>query len=252
MNSISMNGVPMKIRLLFAVVLGLALGTVSAQGQGQRGGPGGWGGGMGAGNGMTGTVTEVAIDHYTIKTDTGETYTVHFSANTRIMKQTVQRRSEGGEGGNSEPAAPQKLNPADIKVGDVVAAMGEVDAAAKSVGAMMVVQIDPERAKQMREMRANYGKTWLMGKVTAINETKIALQGTVDNAAHAFVANEDTSFRKRREYMTLADLQVGDMVRVEGAVKDGIFVATLVNVMGMPQGGMPAVPHDAAPAPQPK
>jgi hypothetical protein len=104
----------------------------------------------------------------------------------------------------------------------------------------------------MREMRANYGKTWLMGKVTAINETKITLQGTVDNAAHAFVANEDTSFRKRREYMTLADLQVGDMVRVEGTVKDGIFVATLVNVMGMPPGGMPAVPHDAAPAPQPK
>jgi hypothetical protein len=240
----------MKVRLLFAVVLGLALGTVSAQGQ--RVGSGGWGGGMGAGNGMTGTVTEVATDHYAIKTDTGETYTVHFSANTRILKQMVQRRSEGGEGGNSEPAAPQKLNPADIKVGDVVAAMGEVDAAAKSVGAMMVVQIDPERAKQMREMRANYGKTWLMGKVTAINETKIALQGTVDNAAHAFVANEDTSFRKRREYMTLADLQVGDMVRVEGAVKDGIFVATLVNVMGMPPGGMPAVPHDAAPATQPK
>jgi hypothetical protein len=242
----------MKVRLLFAVVLGLSLGAASAQGQGQHVGPGGWGGPMGGGNGMTGTVTEVAADHYTIKTDTGETYTVHFSANTHILKQTVQHRGEGGEGGNSEPAAPQKLNPADIKVGDVVAAVGEVDAAAKSVGAMMVLQIDPERAKQMREMRANYGKTWLMGKVTAINETKITLQGTVDKAAHIFVANEDTGFRKRREYMTLADLQVGDMVRVEGAVKDGIFVATLVNVMGMPPGGMPAVPPNGAPASEPK
>jgi len=242
----------MKVRLLFAVVLGLALGAASVQGQGQRGGPGGWGGGMGAGNGMTGTVTEVASDHYTIKTEAGDIYTVHISANTRILKQTAQHRGEGGESGNREQSAPQTLKSTDIKVGDVVAAIGDVDAAVKSVGAMMVVQIDPERAKQMREMRGNYGKTWLMGKVTAINETKITLQGTVDSATHAFVANEDTSFRKRREPITLADLQVGDMVRVEGAVKDGIFVAASVSVMGMPPGGMPAVPRDAAPAPQPR
>ena len=37
-----------------------------------------------------GTVTQVAADHYTIKIDSGETYTVHFSANTRIVKQTAQ------------------------------------------------------------------------------------------------------------------------------------------------------------------
>jgi hypothetical protein len=239
----------MKVRLLFAVVAGLALCATSVQGQGQRGGRGGWGGAMGAGSGITGIVTEVAADHYTIKTEAGETYTIHFSANTRILKQTVQRR---GEGGNREPSAPQTLKSTDIKVGDAVAAVGEVDAAAKSVGAMMVVQIDPERAKQMREMRASYGKTWLMGKVTVINETKVTLLGTVDNAARAFVADENTSFRKRREPITLADLQVGDMVRVEGAVKEGIFVAASVSVMGMPPGGMLAVPRDAAPAPQPR
>ncbi len=32
---------------------------------------GGWGGGMGAGRGLYGTVTEVAADHYTIKTELG-------------------------------------------------------------------------------------------------------------------------------------------------------------------------------------
>jgi len=42
------------------------------------------------------------------------------------------------------------------------------------VGAVVVLQLDPERAKQIREMEANFGKTWLMGKVTAINETKSA------------------------------------------------------------------------------
>jgi hypothetical protein len=99
---------------------------------------------------------------------------------------------------------------------------------------------------------ASYGKTWLQGKVTAINETKVTLLGMVDNAAHTFVADEDTTFRKRREPITLADVQVGDMVRVEGAVKDGIFVAASVAVMGMPPGGTPSVPRDAAPAPQPR
>ena len=128
--------------------------------------------------------------------------------------------------------------------------MGEVDAAAKSVGAVVIAQLDPERARQMREMRANYGKTWLMGKVTAINETKVTLLGSVDNAAHAFVADEDTTFRKRREPITLADVHAGDVVRVEGAVKDGIFIAASVAVMVMPQGG--TVSRDAAPAPQPK
>jgi hypothetical protein len=72
----------------------------------------------------------------------------------------------------------------------------------------------------------------------------------VDNAAHAFVADEDTTFRKRREPITLADVHAGDTVRVEGAVKDGIFIAASVAVMVMPQGG--TVPHDASPAPQPR
>jgi len=251
----------MKLRLISAIVVGLALGAASAQvaptappsgqgqgqGQGQRGGgrgPMGWG--MGGGGGLTGTVTEVAADHYTIKTDAGESYTVHISANTRIMKQVVQRTGAGG--GNP----PQALKATDIKVGDVVAALGEVDAAAKSIGAMAVLQIDPERAKQMREMQANYGKTWLMGKVTAINETKVTLEGSLDKAAHTFVADENTTFRKRRDPITLADIQVGDMVRAEGAVKDGIFVAASVSVMGMPPGGMPMVPREGAPAPQGK
>ena len=232
-----MNWLAMRIRFLFAIVFGVAL-TMTAFSQdansGQRGG-----------GGITGTVTEVAADHYIIKTDGGETYTIHFSANTRIMKQTVRQRGEGG--GNP----PQPLKSTDIKVGDAVAALGEVDAAAKSVGAVVVLQLDPERAKQIREMQANFGKTWLMGKVTAINETKVSIFAAVDNAAHAFVADENTTFRKRREPITLADLQVGDRVRVEWAVKDGIFVAASVTVMGMPPGATPSVPRDAAPAPQP-
>jgi hypothetical protein len=248
----------MNNRLLSAIVFGLAL-TLAATAQdanprGGRGGRGGGGGfGMGGGAGITGSVTEIAADHYTIKTDAGDTYTVHFSVNTRIVKQLIRQRGEGAEGMSADGGnPPQMLKPTDIKVGDAIGVMGEVDEAAKSVGAVVIALIDPERARQMREMRANYGKTWLQGKVTAINETKVTLFSMMDNAAHTFVANEDTTFRKHREPITLADVQVGDVVRAEGAVKDGIFVASSVAVMGVPPGGTPNVPRDAAPSPQPK
>ncbi len=119
-------------------------------------------------------------------------------------------------------------------------ARGEVDAASKSVGAIMVVKIDPERAREMREMEASFGKTWLVGRVKAVQDTKVTLESPVDNAEHTFVADENTSFRKRREPVTLADLAVGANVRVEGAVKEGVFVATSVMVMGPPVNGGPA------------
>ena len=279
----------MKIGILSAVVLSLAFsastfaqdsGTPApAQqnnggggGYGQRGyGRGGYGGGMGmgGGRGFMGTVTEVAADHYTVKTEAGETYTVHFSANTRIVKQVAgmggggrrgggQGRGEGqgqgggqgggmgqGMGGGGNP--PQPIKATDIKVGDAIGAMGEVDAAAKQVGAVVIVQMDPERAKQMMEMQANYGKTWIQGKVTAIDGVKVTVMGVVDNAPHPFVADENTTFRKRRDPITLADIQVGDMVRAEGALKDGTFTATSVSVMVMPQGGGPNVPRAGSP-----
>jgi len=273
----------MKIGFLSAAVLSLAFSAFAiaqdsnspapAQqnngggGYGQRGnGRGGFGGGMGmvGGRGFMGTVTEVAADHYMVKSETGETYIVHFSVNTRIMKQVGggfgggDRRGGGqgpgggeGQGGGQGQGGgmgrggnpPQPIKATDIKVGDAIGAMGEIDTAAKSVGAVVIVQMDPERARQMMELQANYGKTWLQGKVTAIDGVKVTVLGVMDNAPHAFVADENTTFRKRRDPITLADIQVGDMVRAEGAVKDGAFTATTVNVMGMPPAGGPGGPE---------
>jgi len=276
----------MKLCALVPALIGLALAiaasaqdaptppaTSSSQPQAQvqgRGGGRGWGVGGGMARGLMGTVTEVAADHYTIKTETGETYTVHYSANTRIMKQparpqgaAVERGGQAGQGGGQGSGQgagwgaggggnpPTPLKSTDIKVGDAITAMGDVDAAAKSVGATTVMQIDPERARQMREMQANYGKTWIMGKVTAIDGVKVTLMGAIDNTPHSFVADENTTFRKRRDPITLADIQVGDSIRVDGAVKDGSFVATAVNAMGPPPPGAPSGPRNAAPPPPP-
>ena len=60
-------------------------------------------GGFPGGNGVLGTVTEVTADHYTIKTDAGESYTVHYSVNTRILKQAPGQGQGRRQGAAAEP-----------------------------------------------------------------------------------------------------------------------------------------------------
>jgi len=252
----------MRIGLPLAVVLGLALSAAvygQDQGQGQSQGPpagqngGGYGqrggrgmgGGMGMmGRGVSGTVTAESSGQFTVKTFEGETYTVNYSANTRMMKMRGgmgRGRGQGGGGGYGGGGnPPEQIKASDIKVGDAIMARGETDASAKTVGATVIALMDPEMAKRMEAMAASYGKTWLMGRVTAVDGVKVTLMGSEDNAAHAFVANENTDFRERRNPITLADVKVGDMVRVDGAVQNGVFTATTVNVMRMPEGGPPS------------
>jgi len=206
-----------------------------AQGsQGAEPGGRGWGRGLGMGNGVMGTVTGVAGDHFDVKNMAGETWTIHYSVNTWIMKQRSQPDAATGQQRPTGGYGRQPIKATDIKVGDAILAGGEVDQSAKSVGAIGVILLDPDRASQMRELQAEYGKTWLAGRVTAINDTTITLQGNMDSDSHTFVADENTRFRRHREPITLADLQVGDNLRVAGAIKDGQFVAATVVVM-MPQ-----------------
>jgi hypothetical protein len=234
----------MRLRILCVLVMAGAVGTVCAQG-----GPSGQGGsgsqsgrergaGMwGEGRGTVGTVTAIAADHFTLKTELGETYSIFYSVNTRFMKQQPGPRRRPTDD-SAERTPPTPIKAADIHVGDAIAAGGDVDTAARTVGAVMVMLIDPERAKEMRAMEANYGKTWLMGRVTAIDldNARVTLEGGPDKAKHTFTADENTTFRKRREPITLGDIKTGDMVRVEGAVKDGVFVAASVAAMGTPPG----------------
>jgi hypothetical protein len=238
-------------------------GAGNTGGYGQRGGRGGM-----MGRGLMGVVTEVAADRYTIKTETGDVYTVLFTANTRIFKQPSGARGPGGEGGGQGAGGgygrgdrgnpPQEIKATDIKVGDSLRVMGEIDTTAKSVTAMRIVQLDPEAAKRMQQEAASFGKTWLQGKVTAIDGATLTLTGMLDNAAHTVVADENTTFRRRRDPVTLADIHVGDTIRVEGAMKNGVFAATTVNLGGSaggpggpPPDGQAGPPPDAPPGPPP-
>lgn len=247
----------MKVGVVSAVVLGLALGgaamaqeggTASAAGQHLGGGvPGAF---M---YGLEGKVTEAAADHYILKTDAGVVYTVRFSANTHFVDPSGMHRTgeESSMTGSTPTGRPKQLQPSQIKVGDSIAVIGQLDPHARTMGAMSVIKMDPQREKAMREMHANYGKTWLQGKVTGVAGGKITLTGALDHAEYTFVVDAHTQFRMHRQAATASDIHVGDIVRAEGGVQNGSFTAASVMVMRMPR-HITAVPfHGGATPSQP-
>ncbi len=232
-----MGGVRLRRVRLWAVC-GLLLASVAvtpvrlkAQEEEQESRPAFAGGHM-----VRGTVTAVAGDQITVKTETGEVYRVVVSANTRLSRDR------------------QPLKVAEIKAGDGVGAMGVLDAPTKTVHALFVGVMDAEQVKKARE---NLGKVYIMGKVTAIDMD--ALKLTVmrpDGVSQVIGVDEGTSFKRGGRQMeamvtgngemgngqgggagdnavsiTLPDVKVGDSVAGRGALKNGLFVPTELRVM---------------------
>lgn len=213
--------------LAFGCMLALVASLSGASAQEAPGGRGRSGGWMGNGTGaspVTGSVTAVSAADLTIRTAEGDIYKVLFSVNTRFIKDR------------------QPVKSGDVKAGDTVLAMGVLDAKAKTVAAALVAELDPEQAKKLHELQANYGKTWLAGKVSAIGDTKLTITG-IDGKPANFVVDENTSFKKRRDSITLADIKVGDQVRVQGGVRSGTFFASTLNVFE-PRSGGESDPHE--------
>jgi hypothetical protein len=176
-------------------------------------------GAFGHGNGVRGTVTAATPKSFTIRTDEGENYQVFYSPNTRLMKEQ------------------QPTEAADIHVGDMLIAGGLVDAKAKTVGAVLVVDVD---ADEVRKSRAGFGKTWVAGKVTAIHELKITVERAGDKQVQVLEVDENTSFRKRKEDVTLADVKVGDFISAQGDLHVNTFLAATLRVM--PPRAVPGLP----------
>jgi hypothetical protein len=194
---------------------------------------------------VRGTVTAIAPDHITIKTDSDEVYQVAITPNTRLMKDR------------------QPVQVADVKVGDGLGAMGELDAPKKTLHALFVAVMDAEQVAKMRE---DLGKTYITGKVTAIDDLKLTILRP-DHVSQVIEVDETTSFRKGRgrrrgnpdseagsppgrvsstaptdtsgEIVTLADVKVGDMIAGRGSVKHGAFVPMTLAIL--PPGAMGAM-----------
>ncbi len=191
---------------------------------GQRGGGRGMGGGMFmmGGNSAHGVVTAVSGNNITIKDEQGQVYTVQTGPNTHFRKDREESRV------------------ADIHPGDTIVAAGNLDDQARTVGAVFVVVLTPEQAAQMQKMRADFGKTWTAGKVTAINDLTLTLERP-DKVSQTVAVDENTTFRKggrgTAEDITFPDIKVGDMVTARGALQNGSFLATTVAVVPPRQPG---------------
>lgn len=228
----------MKVRTIFrvlALALPVGLPAMAQMGDGIQDVA------MGGGRMVRGTVTVAAANHLSVKTETGDIYEVLITPNTQVRK------------------GRDLMKATDIRAGDGIGAMGEMDAPKKTVHALIVMVVDAEQLKKAREAM---GKTLISGTVTAIDELKITVKRT-DDVMQTIQVDEDTSFRKGgrgmgaafaadglgggmgggrgprpggaagappaaslAESLTLADVKVGSVIAGQGAIKNGFFVPT--------------------------
>jgi Domain of unknown function (DUF5666) len=127
-----------------------------------------------------------------------------------------------------EPAALK-----DFKVGDGVLVRGEENPDV-SVTAQMVAGRNgnggPGGGPNRQNPVGTLGKDFIVGQVKAIEAPSLTVMRT-DNVTQAFELNEDTSLRKGRESITMADIQLGDHVFARGAMQQDQFVPKSVTII---------------------
>ena len=198
---------------------------------------------------IAGTITAIAGPQVTIKTVDGVTYQVVTTDNTRVMR-----------------GRDSSIKLADLKSGDGLVAMGNMDAPNKTIHAAMLMSLDADQMKRMEDAQkqqiASLGKTTIAGRVTAIDMDNVTM--TVerpDGVSQTIGFDDNTSFRRGRmgatgngmglatggasnagagsnanasptgESITLTDIKVGDRVAGPGEVKGGRFVAKELTVI---------------------
>ncbi len=78
------------------------------------------------------------------------------------------------------------------------------------------------------------GKDFVFGEVKSVDAPKITVLRP-DSVTQTLELNEETSLRKGRDSVTMADIQVGDHVFVRGAVQNNAFVPKMLMVIGPEQ-----------------
>jgi hypothetical protein len=83
-------------------------------------------------------------------------------------------------------------------------------------------------------MGGTLGKDFVVGEVKSIDAPRLKVLRP-DNVTQTLELNEETSLRKGRESITMADIQVGDHVVAHGAMQNEVFVPKGVMVMNSEQ-----------------
>ena len=205
--------------LLALCVAGWAQGPDNApppeQPQVQQGG--GWQRGGRRGPGVAGTITAISGNTITVKTMDGNTATVNVTDQTRFRKER------------------QDAKLTDLKVGENIFVRGEKG----SDGSVQAERVAVPPAGMQNQFREGLGKNFIMGEIKSINGTQIEI-ARPDGQTQTIAVDENTSFHKNRESVTLADFKTGDRVFGRGEVKNNVFVAATLNE-GQPGMGRPGM-----------
>jgi len=213
-------------------------------------GPGHGGGTMpGRGGGIIGKITSINGDSLVLTRPDGSNVTVKLTDKTEFRK-------------DRQPA---KI--ADFKIGDFVMVRGEENpdhsVTAQLLGGRSANAGDAGGGPRGGQFFAGeMGKDFLAGQVKAIDAPKLMIE-RVDNVTQTVELTEDTTLRKGRDSITMADLQPGDHVVVHGNLENKVFVPRAVVVLSPEQwerieqfaqsaggsGGNSAAPAPSNPAP---
>jgi Domain of unknown function (DUF5666) len=244
-----------KTSFLTVLIFFMALGMLPAAGQtqGSEQNRERFRGSQAPGETVVGKVTSVSKDSLVVAPLTGGApVTVKVGDNTRISKDRQ----------------PIKLE--EIKTDEMVFARGELkDNVMQAAG---VGVVNPQMIQRFGQggpgpggfgagpggganfNREDLGKKFILGEVKAINETKLTI-ARPDGESQDIEVDENTSFKRGTESITLPDIKTGDFVRGAGEVKNGVFVPKELNVgrgqMRVFTNGPGAAPSQGAPSDKP-
>lgn len=129
---------------------------------------------------------------------------------------------------------------ADFKVGDMVFVRTEGEGDQNLTAVVVAGRTGTQGGPGMggpgggMMMGGELGKDFVFGEVKSVDAPKITVLRP-DNVTQTLELNEETSLRKGRDSVTMADIQVGDHVFVRGAVQNNAFVPKMVMVIGPEQ-----------------
>ena len=177
--------------------------------------------------GLFGKLTAVHDQSVEITRQSGDTVTVKISGSTQFRKE--------GEAG--------KLS--DLKVGDIVFVRGEENP--DHTWTAEVIGTRPGGVGGLQGARGGagggpgggrptgvLGQDYVLGEVQAIDAPKLTILRP-DKVTQTVELNEETSLRKGRDSITMADIQAGDHIMVRGAMANNAFQPKSVTVIAPEQ-----------------
>lgn len=207
--------------LMLTTLLGLGLTSTMTQAQTpERGGRN-----LPPGETVLGKVTAVGKDSLVVAPLAGgNPVTVKVGENTRVSRER------------------QPIKLSEIKTGEVVFVRGQLNG--NTMEAAMLGVVGPEMLQRIQQggmsgggfgmgrgggagaggfNRDDLGTKFIAGEVKAINETNITV-ARPDGQSQDIEVDENTSFKRGNESITLPDIKVGDFVRGPGELKNSVFV----------------------------